>query len=126
MGGIIAMVYAADHGERLDGLVLNDIGPDAEPGTQRITQTVTGRPDSFATLDEAMAYRRDISPITANRPLDDQRELALGVLRQGRTGAGSGRWTPPTSPAASPASPKTHRCARPPGPPSPRCNARPW
>ena len=82
MGGIIAMVYAADHGARLNGLVLNDIGPDAEAGTQRITQTVTTRPASFATLDDAMAYRRQISPITANRPLEDQRELALGVMKR--------------------------------------------
>ncbi len=95
MGGVIAMVHAARHGKRLDRLVLNDIGPDAEPGTQRITQAVTTRPDSFATLDEAMAYRREISPITASRPLDDQRELALGVLRQGS----DGRWTWKMDPA---------------------------
>ena len=88
MGGIIAMVHAAGHGARLNGLVLNDIGPDAEPGTQRITQTVSARPDSFATLNEAMDYRREISPITANRPAEDQHELALGVLKQGA----DGRW----------------------------------
>ena len=35
-----------------------------------------------------MAYRRQVSPITAGRSEDDQRELALGVLRQGR----DGRW----------------------------------
>jgi pimeloyl-ACP methyl ester carboxylesterase len=55
MGGIIAMAYAA---ERLLGLVINDIGPDAEAGTQRITQMVGSRPDEFATLEDAMAYRR--------------------------------------------------------------------
>lgn len=86
MGGIIAMAYAADHGRRLNGLVLNDIGPDAEAGTQRITQTVGVRPARFATLDDAMEYRRSISPITAGRPFDDQRELALGVLKQGAGG----------------------------------------
>jgi esterase len=82
MGGIIAMAYAAEHPDRLERLVVNDIGPDAEAGSQRITQTVGNRPDSFATLDEAMAYRRQVSPITAGRPQEDQRELALGVLRQ--------------------------------------------
>ena len=30
MGGIIAMAYAGVHGERLRGLVINDIGPDVE------------------------------------------------------------------------------------------------
>jgi pimeloyl-ACP methyl ester carboxylesterase len=95
MGGIIAMAYATEHAGRLERLVINDIGPDAEVGSQRITQTVGSRPDSFATLDEAMAYRRQISPITAGRPVEDQRELALGVLRQG----GDGRWVWKMDPA---------------------------
>jgi pimeloyl-ACP methyl ester carboxylesterase len=82
MGGIIAMAYAGEHPDRLRGLVVNDIGPDAETGSQRITETVGSRPEEFATLDEAMAYRRSVSPITAGRSEDDQRELALGVLRQ--------------------------------------------
>jgi pimeloyl-ACP methyl ester carboxylesterase len=88
MGGIIAMAYAAEHAERLSGLVINDIGPDAEAGTQRITQMVGSRPDEFATLEEAMAYRRAMSPILAARSAEDQRELALGVLRQ----RSDGKW----------------------------------
>jgi pimeloyl-ACP methyl ester carboxylesterase len=95
MGGIIAMAYAEAHAARLQGLVLNDIGPDVEPGSQRITQTVGARPDEFATLDAAMAYRRQVSPVTASRTLDDQRELALGVLRQ----RGDGRWVWKMDPA---------------------------
>src|SRR6266436_64412 len=82
MGGIIAMAYAAAHAERLLGLVINDIGPDVEAGSQRITGLVGSRPDEFATLEEAMAYRRSVSPIVAGRSDEDQRELALGVLRQ--------------------------------------------
>jgi pimeloyl-ACP methyl ester carboxylesterase len=82
MGGIIAMTYAADHADRLNTLVINDIGPDAEAGSNRITGMVGARPDSFATLDAAMAYRREISPITAARPAEDQEELARGVLKQ--------------------------------------------
>lgn len=88
MGGIIAMAYAAQHAARLGGLVINDIGPDPEAGSQRITGLVGSRPENFASLDAAMAYRREVSPITASRPLDDQRELALGVLRQ----RADGRW----------------------------------
>jgi esterase len=82
MGGIIAMAYAAEHADRLRGLVINDIGPDPEPGSQRITGLVGSRPENFASLDEAMAYRRQVSPILAGRSLKDQHELALGVLRQ--------------------------------------------
>ena len=88
MGGIIAMAYAAEHAERLLGLVINDIGPDVEVGSQRITGLVGSRPDEFGTLEEAMAYRRSVSPIVAGRSPEDQRELALGVLRQGP----DGRW----------------------------------
>ena len=90
MGGIIAMAYAAEHAEQLRGLVINDIGPDAEVGTQRITQMVGSRPDEFATLEEAMAYRRSASPILAARSAEDQHELALGVLRRGA--GGKWRW----------------------------------
>src|SRR3989454_6589641 len=82
MGGIIAMAYAEAHAERLVRLVINDIGPDVEGGSQRITQMVGSRPEEFATLEDAMAYRREVSPVTASRPMTDQRELALGVLRQ--------------------------------------------
>jgi pimeloyl-ACP methyl ester carboxylesterase len=88
MGGIIAMAYAAHHATRLRGLAINDIGPDPEAGSQRITGLVGSRPEDFASLDAAMEYRREVSPITAGRPLDDQRELALGVLRQ----LPDGRW----------------------------------
>src|SRR5712692_7572864 len=88
MGGIIAMAYAEAHAQRLLRLVINDIGPDVEQGSGRITQMVGSRPEDFATLDDAMAYRREVSPITASRSLDDQRELALGVLKQHP----DGRW----------------------------------
>ena len=88
MGGIIAMAYAARHAARLRGLVINDIGPDVEAGSNRITGMVGSRPEDFASLDEAMEYRRSVSPITAARPLDDQHELAFGVLRQ----RPDGRW----------------------------------
>ena len=39
MGGIIAMAYAAEHAERLLGLVINDIGPDPEAGTESAITT---------------------------------------------------------------------------------------
>lgn len=95
MGGIIAMAYAGAHPERLVRLVINDIGPDAEGGSQRITQQVGSRPEEFATLDDAMTYRRQMSPIVASRSEADQRELALGVLRQ----RPDGRWVWKMDPA---------------------------
>jgi esterase len=95
MGGIVAMAYAGQHADRLRGLVINDIGPEVETGSNRITGLVGSRPERFASLDEALAYRREISPITAARPLEDQEETALGVLRQGS----DGRWVWKMDPA---------------------------
>ncbi len=95
MGGIIAMAYAEAHAERLVALIINDIGPDVEEGSQRITQTVRSRPEDFATVEDAMAYRREVSPVTASRPMADQREVALGVLRQ----RSDGRWVWKMDPA---------------------------
>jgi pimeloyl-ACP methyl ester carboxylesterase len=89
------MAYAGAHGERLRGLVINDIGPDVEGGSQRITQMVGSRPEEFATLADAMAYRRQMSAIVAGRSEEDQRELALGVLRRRR----DGRWVWKMDPA---------------------------
>src|SRR5262249_57342618 len=84
----LATRYAGAPPDRPARLVINDIGPDVETGSQRITQMVGTRPDTFAILDDAMAYRRQMSPIVAARSLEDQRELALGVLRQ----RPDGRW----------------------------------
>jgi pimeloyl-ACP methyl ester carboxylesterase len=95
MGGVIAMVYASRYADRLRGLVLNDIGPDVEAGSGRITGLVRSRPADFASLDEAMQYRREISPITAARPLEDQEETARGVLSE----RPDGRWAWKMDPA---------------------------
>ena len=95
MGGVIAMVYAMQHADRLRGLVLNDIGPDVEAGSGRITGLVRARPADFASLEEAMQYRRVSSPITAARPLADQEETARGVLRE----RPDGRWAWKMDPA---------------------------
>jgi esterase len=77
------------------GLVINDVGPDIEQGSARITSMVGARPSAFATLDEAMTYRAANSPILAARPAEDQRELALGVLKE----TADGRWVWKMDPA---------------------------
>ncbi len=88
MGGRISMHYAATHAGRLERLVLNDIGPDSEAGSDRITAVGASRPSSFASLDEAIAYRAKAMPAMATAPLDAQRESALYALREGA----DGRW----------------------------------
>jgi len=88
MGGLIAMTYAGTNSKRLERLVINDIGPDVEEGSHRITRMVGTRPDDFATLEEAMTYRRQAAPVLARGSEVDQRETALGVVRK----RPDGRW----------------------------------
>lgn len=58
LGGIVAMVLAHGHGERLAAVVLNDIGPELDPrGVARIAQYV-GAPVSVQSWDEAVAQCR--------------------------------------------------------------------
>jgi pimeloyl-ACP methyl ester carboxylesterase len=88
MGGRISMHYAATHAGRLERLVINDIGPDSEAGSARITAVGAARPSSFAALDEAVAYRARTVPAMAKASAEEQREAALYALRQHP----DGRW----------------------------------
>jgi pimeloyl-ACP methyl ester carboxylesterase len=83
MGGRISMHYAATHADRLDRLVLNDIGPDSEAGSDRITAVGASRPSSFASLDEAVAYRARTVPAMVKASAEVQRETTLYLLREG-------------------------------------------
>lgn len=88
MGGRISMHYVARHPERVERLVLNDIGPDSEAGSDRITQGAASRPESFASLEEAIAYRAANLPAMAKASAEEQRESAQYALRPGA----DGRW----------------------------------
>src|SRR5688572_12637230 len=76
MGGRIGMHYATAHADRLERLVLNDIGPDAEAGSDRITAVGASRPASFTSLEDAVAYRARTVPAMANASAEVQREAA--------------------------------------------------
>lgn len=88
MGGIIAMIYAGRHPERLARLVINDIGPEEEPGSGRITQEAAAAPAWFTSLEEALAYFLKTFPPRALLPEPEQRSLALSQVRP----AGDGSW----------------------------------
>lgn len=82
MGGMIALQYAGDHPDRLDRLVINDIGPEIEAGSNRITQSAGARPTNFRTEDEAIEYGVRTRPGLAGLSPDEQREIVRGGLRQ--------------------------------------------
>jgi pimeloyl-ACP methyl ester carboxylesterase len=57
MGGRGAAYYAAKHAGRLEALVLLDWSPENAPeGSRRVAQTVANVPETFASVDDAMAY----------------------------------------------------------------------
>jgi len=62
MGGINAFLYAATHGDRVDRLVLGDIGPEvATTGSDRIRRQVASR-DTFASIDDAYEFQLANNP----------------------------------------------------------------
>jgi pimeloyl-ACP methyl ester carboxylesterase len=67
MGGNVAYLFAAAHPERIERLVILDIGPEVAPaGGARIATGLAG-PDVFASEDEAVAQARAANP----RPSDE-------------------------------------------------------
>jgi esterase len=66
MGGNVAYLFAAAHPERVERLVILDIGPEVAPaGAERIARGL-GASDVFASEDEAVAQAREGNP----RPTD--------------------------------------------------------
>lgn len=60
LGGLCAMRMAAKYGERLAGVVMNDIGPDINPAGLARIQEYTGRIGPVSSWEEAAAQTREI------------------------------------------------------------------
>ena len=82
MGGRISLEYAGRHADRLERLIIVDIGPDAEAGSDRITRNQANVPESFANLDDAIAYRSSTNPVFATLSSDEQHTRIGFDLRQ--------------------------------------------
>ncbi len=63
MGGIIGMIYGAAHPDSLAGLVLNDIGPEIDPGGLARIAGYVGRGGPVTSWAEAAAAVRAINEI---------------------------------------------------------------
>ena len=71
------MMFAGGWPERVERLVLNDIGPEIDPaGGARISSYLSEAPDTFKDLGEVAAYYRSISPRMTEIPEDALREWA--------------------------------------------------
>jgi pimeloyl-ACP methyl ester carboxylesterase len=63
MGGAIAMLYAGGYPDRVERMVLNDVGPEVDPsGIKRITAYMTSAPTEFGSLAEVGDYYRQNYP----------------------------------------------------------------
>jgi pimeloyl-ACP methyl ester carboxylesterase len=82
MGGIISMIFAGGYPERVERLVLNDIGPEIDPvGLQRITDYFTDAPTEFRDMTEVAAYYRANYPFLSNAPDDELFEFVRWAVK---------------------------------------------
>src|SRR5208337_3546715 len=66
MGGLISIMFAGGYPDRVEKLVINDIGPEVDPtGGLRISSYTSEAPTEFADLAEVAAYTRKIYPAFA-------------------------------------------------------------
>ena len=87
LGGLCAMNMAAVAGDRLAGVVMNDIGPEINPqGLARI-QEYTGRLEPVSSWNEAMAQSREIYGETLPGLTDaDWKKMAWRAYRENENG----------------------------------------
>jgi pimeloyl-ACP methyl ester carboxylesterase len=80
MGGRVSIAFAGMHPERVEQLVIVDIGPDIAPeGMERIRSAIGTAPERFTTEDEALEYVRGANPRYDEVEL--RRRVAHGLTR---------------------------------------------
>jgi len=80
MGAANAIVYAAEHPERVERLIIEDNGPGASAssaGADRIKRELAATPDSFADWSTARAFWRSIRPRVTAAAIDSRVEHSL-------------------------------------------------
>jgi pimeloyl-ACP methyl ester carboxylesterase len=69
MGGMVAMLFAGGYPDRVERLVLNDVGPEIEAsGAARISKYMSSGPTGFASLREVAEYYRGNYPPLRSLP----------------------------------------------------------
>jgi esterase len=87
MGGIISMMYAGGWPERVERLVINDIGCEVDQaGLVRIGNQVGGAPEHFKDIGEAVKYYRENYPYAAKLADDALAEEVKWSVKPGPEG----------------------------------------
>ena len=69
MGGAIAMLYAGGYPERIERIVLNDIGPEVDhQGIRRINDYMSTAPTEFGSIAQVADFYRDNYPLMQRMP----------------------------------------------------------
>lgn len=88
LGGLISMYYAAMYPDRVQRVVLNDIGPEVDPaGLARIVAMSANAPTGFADMKAVVKYyREENAPVLGKRNDDEVAEYARWHVRHADTG----------------------------------------
>jgi len=88
MGGMIAMLYAGGYPERVERIVLNDVGPEVNPaGIKRITDYMSIAPTEFASLAEVGEYYRQNYPAMRQMPEQELLGFVKWAVKPAENGA---------------------------------------
>ena len=91
MGGMIAMLYAGGYPERVERMVLNDVGPEVDlAGIKRITDYISIAPTEFASLPEVGEYYRQNYPLMRQMPEQELLDFVKWAVKP--TGNGTLGW----------------------------------
>lgn len=88
MGGINAIVYAAQHACQIRRLVIEDAGPgafDASDGAARIRKELASTPTAFASWDEAAAFMCALRPTVTEEARQQRLQSMLKPMEGGFT-----------------------------------------
>ncbi len=88
MGGIISMNYAPRFPDRVERVVLNDIGPEIDPtGLARIREYVGKAPDAFPDMKAVLRYYKEhYGPMVERLPEDQLAEFVRWNVRRNDVG----------------------------------------
>ncbi|HJU29719.1 MAG TPA: alpha/beta hydrolase [Candidatus Binataceae bacterium] len=87
MGGVVSMMFAGGYPDRVERLVLNDIGPEIDPaGQKRIVAYMTVSPQSFGAMTEVATYYRENYPPLRNVADDALLEFVKWSVRPDSNG----------------------------------------
>jgi len=87
LGGLVAMCYMAEHGDRVSRLVIVDIGPEIAPvAYQNVKQSLATTPDEFNSLEEAFQFARSRDDTSSDEDVHGSLRHDLRQLPGGRWG----------------------------------------